>query len=290
MKTNTLPTHNQRKAGMTLVELLAAMAIVGVLSGLLFATVGSMRDSAYTTEKVSGARNMINAFLLTPQDNRGNFMMGYGDSGRAVEINGRRSSSRGEEAKRFPWRLAPYMDDNIAALYMGDHAEFYDKIAGNSPYTASLYPTFGINSIFVGGHYDGRSYAPDFEPSRRSRGEVTKFPRDFWVLRPADAYDPGKMIVFISALATTNDYEGPVGYFRVSPPSYPSGTSWGSYNPDIPASMGHVSLEHDGRAVVAQLDGSVSLLSEEELRDMRRWSNQAAKYNEPNFSQWDRAH
>lgn len=48
--------------------------------------------------------------------------------------------------------------------------------------------------------------------------------------------------------------------------------------------MGHVSLEFGERAITAQLDGSVRLLDESELRDMRRWSNQAARQNDPDFN------
>ena len=68
----------------------------------------------------------------------------------------------------------------------------------------------------------------------------------------------------------------------------PAGPAWGSYRPDIPASLGFVSLEYGGKAIVAHLDGNVRLLDETELRDMRRWSNQAAMYDDPDFSDWNR--
>ena len=51
--------------------------------------------------------------------------------------------------------------------------------------------------------------------------------------------------------------------------------------------MGNVSLEYGGGAMVANLDGSVTVLEEEDLRDMRRWSNQAALYRDKDFNSWD---
>jgi hypothetical protein len=43
-------------------------------------------------------------------------------------------------------------------------------------------------------------------------------------------------------------------------------------------------LSYGEKAVTAQLDGSVSLLGFEELRDMRRWANGAAIANNPNWT------
>ena len=63
---------------------------------------------------------------------------------------------------------------------------------------------------------------------------------------------------------------------------------WGSYSERIPSSMGFVHLRHDGKAVTAMLDGSVRTMSEEELRDMRHWSNQAIRYDDSNFSNFSR--
>jgi hypothetical protein len=45
--------------------------------------------------------------------------------------------------------------------------------------------------------------------------------------------------------------------------------------------------ECDGGAMVANLDGSVTVLNEEDLRDMSRWSNQAAFYADKDFNSWD---
>ncbi len=280
--------HGNR-SGFTLVEILTGIAILGLLSGILIAGVDRARTAAETSAASSSARTLIQAYLMSPLENRGRYMPGYGDTGRDLELPGGRplASSR-EEAKRYPWRIAPLLDGTLESLYVGDNRGYYDKIARNSPYQASLHPSFGINSVFVGGHYDGRMTSPDYRPGGRSRGRST-YPRDFWVLRPGDAEKTTNLIVFASSLySPPADYPDPVGFHRVLPPKSPGNPSWGDYNREIPANMGFVSLEYADQAVVAHLDGSVATLGEEELRDMRRWSNQAAKYDDPDFAAWSR--
>ncbi len=272
----------------TLVELLTAIAILGILSGILVAGVGSVRATAEKTASVSSARSLIQAYLLTPLENKGRYLEGYADTGKNIRLpNGRSLSSGSEEAKRYPWRIAPFLDDGVEGLFPGSHGDYFEQIASHSPYAASLHPAFGMNSLFVGGHYDGRQTSPGYRPGGRSRDQST-YPSSFWVLRPGDAHNPSSLIVFASALySPPADYPENVGFYRIRPPKAPGLPSWGKYNPEIPASMGFVSLEHQGQAITAQLDGSVTTLDESELRDMRRWSNQAAKHDDPDFGRWN---
>jgi hypothetical protein len=46
----------------------------------------------------------------------------------------------------------------------------------------------------------------------------------------------------------------------------------------------NVDFRYNGKAVVACLDGHVELLTREEMRDMRRWSNLHAQSDDPNFA------
>ncbi|MFP4351423.1 MAG: type II secretion system protein [Puniceicoccaceae bacterium] len=286
---NSSRINKIRGRGFTLVEILAAVAVIGILSGILVAGVGRARQAAETSAATSSARSLIQAYLMTPMENGGEFAIGYGNAGETLYPRASPPlSPSSEEAKRYPWRIAPFLDDGVKALYVGAHREYYDRVASKNAYMASLYPSFGINSIFVGGHYDGRKHSPGYTPGGRSNDQST-FPRDFWVLRPGDAHDPSRLIVFASAISPSPpDYPEKVGFHRVLPPDSPLTADWGSYNPEIPASLGHVSLEYGGKAVVAHLDGSVGTATEEELRDMRRWSNQAALFDDPGFSDWNR--
>ena len=96
------------------------------------------------------------------------------------------------------------------------------------------------------------------------------------------------MIVFASSISDTDGDGKASGYFKVTPPKSPLSPTWGPYKGVMdPGSMGNVSLEYGGSAMVANLDGSVTVLNEEDLRDMRRWSNQAAYYADKDFNSWD---
>ncbi|MEM0965081.1 MAG: type II secretion system protein [Verrucomicrobiota bacterium] len=275
--------------GFTLIELLVGIAIIGLLSGIIAAGVSSARSSAEKVEVKAGARSLIQAYLLTPLENNGQFLPGYANVGEILIVpGGRRLHPASEEAKRYPWRLAEYMDGGVRGLFVSDHLRFYDEFAKESPYAVSLNPSFGINSTFVGGHQDGRRSDPGYSPSGRFVRDPA-LPRNFWVLRPEDAHNPSNLIVFAASIGgSTPFFDEPVGFFRVTPPQSPGTVAWGSYDPEIPASMGHLSLEFGGEAVVSHLDGSTAFLSEEEIRDMRRWSNQASIYDDPNFSSWNR--
>ena len=281
-------TESVHKKGFTLIELLMVIAIIAILSSILVPGMARVREAAHMADATSSARSIITAFLLTASDNNGQYMMGYGDAGQILSPNGFPPIlSSQEDAKRYPWRLVPYLSDSPEILYVGAHRDFFKESAGNSTYLTSLYPSFGINSIFVGGHYDGSKHAPNFTPKPWSR-DKTKFPNRFWVLRPADAVEPAKMIVFASSISDTDGDGKASGYFKVTPPKSPLTPAWGPYKGVMdPGSMGNVSLEYGGGAMVANLDGSVTILDEEDLRDMRRWSNQAALYGDKDFNRWD---
>ena len=281
-------TESVHKKGFTLIELLMVIAIIAILSSILVPGMARVREAAHMADATSSARSIITAFLLTASDNNGQYMMGYGDAGQMLSPNGFPPIlSSQEDAKRYPWRLVPYLSDSPEILYVGSHRDFFKESASNSTYLTSLYPSFGINSIFVGGHYDGSKHAPNFTPKPWSR-DKTKFPNRFWVLRPADAVEPAKMIVFASSISDTDGDGKASGYFKVTPPKSPLTPNWGPYKGVTdPGSMGNVSLEYGGGAMVANLDGSVTILDEEDLRDMRRWSNQAALYGDKDFNRWD---
>jgi prepilin-type processing-associated H-X9-DG protein len=50
-----------------------------------------------------------------------------------------------------------------------------------------------------------------------------------------------------------------------------------------PGNYGYVAARFDGKAVAAFLDGSVRVMTLDDLRDMRLWSKNAAINNDPNY-------
>ena len=267
-------------AGFTLIELLVVITIIAVLISILLPSLGAARGVAKTTKELAAAQQTMLAFQLYAQDNAGRLLVGMPDRrdviGRDAPLDG-----RGEPiadplvAQRYPWRLAPYLDYNFRGLYSDDRAlsSLRDRYA-DYVYTVSLFPSLGMNVAYIGGSVNHLG-----DPaSRRVFGKV-------YLERDDQANRPTEVIAFASARfrgpGTIEELPEPEGFFRVEAPTF--GAGWqDSYdaNTQTPGlNSGFVSLRHagggGGKAVAAMLDGHAEVLGWEELRDMRRWADQA---------------
>ena len=263
---------NQAKA-FTLVELLVAIVILGLLAGLATPVLGRARKAGEQTAESSAAKNLITAYLMAAQDRGGVLLQGYDEDGEATHASGLPFGSGSSEATRWPWRLAPYLNYQMeGSVLVNERASAVDPMNPGHSYLVSASPSLGMNSYFVGGHENGQ---PGYTYSTNGA----------CVTRLAQAEKPSMLIVFCSARGLDPSRGRNVdGYYFVTAPN--SSPRWSlSYNPNASArAYGNVRMGYSGKAVTAQLDGSVSLLSFEELRDMRRWANGAAVANNPNWS------
>ncbi len=287
MRNNTLRLGRAR-SGLSLIELLAAIAVVGLLSSMAFAVTVKVKDHAALTNECAAARQLVTTFLLYPQDNGGFFPRGKGTEPRKSVrgFDGHVLSSGEEAAMRWPWKLANLMSDGPSGLFIGEHQDYFQYLhKRRDEYGVSLTPSFGLNMTFVGGNFRSSTLSPESVTyaDRRDRVGTPTYPHDYCVTRPDVAYKPGELIVFVSTFSEYAENWEDIGYYIANPPISPDGIRWGSYSENIPSNMGFVHLRHDDKAVTAMMDGSVRTMSEEELRDMRHWSNQAIRYNEANF-------
>ncbi len=105
--------------------------------------------------------------------------------------------------------------------------------------------------------------------------------------RLGQAVKASTLIVFVSARfkPTVGSAPGAQGNYYVLSPRL-SGERWsGSFDQNATSDrFGHVHPCWNKKAVAVNLDGSASLLNEAEPKDMRRWSNQAAEQDDPNWS------
>lgn len=263
------------RLGVTMVELLVAFCVVGVLGTLTVTAVGHARKSAYRADEVSSIRQLTQGYLLYANDNGGSLLPGSPSQEQLAMAEVKNHEGRpvlmGETKKRYTFRLLPYVGD-IRLYYAGEAREFLNDVRGDGmeDYHVSLYPVFGLNRTYLGGNLENRRWDP-----AETLSQITA------------AYDPSNLIVFASTLhglagaIVSGAGAYPVGKFYCEAPNGESG-SWGSYNEKSPASMGNIHLRHGGKALVSHLDGSTALLGEEELRDMRRWSNLAAMNGDRN--------
>lgn len=249
-----------------MVELLVAVALVGLLIGLGMVGAGKAMASARKASEISAARTLIAAYLLYPPDHNGELMVGhYEGSTPALKSNdymlpnGQRLGSA--ELHRYPYRLASYFNYKTEGtiLVNKNASQIESAFPGNMYlYGVTLCPALGINYYFVGGYVvDGEMVNP----------EET-------VTRLAQAHKPSSLLVFASAFSEVNGKRVD-GRYGVEPPQYRS-VLWDQNL--------HVDARHGGRAVCAFLDGSVRMHTVDELRDMRLWSNNASQNDDANYT------
>ncbi len=256
----------------TLIEVAAVAAVLAILTAITVPAFSMYMQEGRKALEISAGRKIIAGYLLYAADNDGALMPGYAPSGtQAVDASG--SSIHFPANARYPWRLAPYLDyDMRAILFNGNERALVDKV--DFHYAASVSPNLGMNVVYVGGHYGSGSPLVPNESSTSRYG-------NFCVTRLDQASKPAKLIVFASARRSKTE----VGYFEITPPNF-TGISWGGkWNPEAPAAAyGYIDMRYGRKAVAAMLDGHIQMLDEDEIQDMRRWSNQAAEQDNPRFT------
>jgi prepilin-type N-terminal cleavage/methylation domain-containing protein len=271
LQNSSFPKKGRGKShGFSFVELLVGVAILGLLAGVSGAAYTKAVGKASMAAEVSAGKSLTQAYLLAASENGGRYLPAYDGTARNQPILNAQGRPLGmTEAKcRYPFRLAPYfnhqMDDTI--LVNRNEAQII-KIFGASgtmyDYGLSVYPALGINRYLVGGSIDRFGRSEHSQECVQTIGQADK-----------------SVIVFVSAGSQEVD-----GYEYVIPPNGPWG-QWSSapWKKDSdPGDYGHLAARFNGKAVAGFLDGSVRVLSLDELRDMRLWSRNAALANDPNY-------
>lgn len=260
----------KRRSGFTLVELLVTITIIIVLAGVSFASLQCIRQRAKSVTEVGAARNLITAYLGYASDHNGQVMAGYQSDPEVTNLEGK--PLHDPLNARYPWRLAanvPKIDGVM--LFNGTESALKDP---ERDYLVSVHPNMGLNATLVGGHFGSGSPLP---PTPRLVNAYGKF----YLSTLAECDDPNKLIVFASARSAK---DAP-GYFEVRPPKL-TGPVWSAKKfgeSGQAADHGFVDFRWGGKAAVAMLGGNVELRTEDELRDMRYWSNQAIRANDRDF-------
>ncbi len=247
-------------------ELLVTITILVILAGLIVGATSFAKRRLASVNELSAARNLMIAYHQYAGDHSGKLLEGYKTDQETTGPDG--EYLHFPMNARYPWRLMPYLGDPRETLTVNGNRNAWD--AADPIYQVSVMPNLGINAVLVGGHYGSASPLP---PTKRFTDAYGKF----YVSHAHEVHDPSNLIVFASARQSENER----GYFEVRPPKLTQ-TLWSSeeFDEDHPAKEhGFVDFRHGGKAVVAKFDGSAALMTEDEMRDMRMWSNQAAIMN-----------
>jgi prepilin-type N-terminal cleavage/methylation domain-containing protein len=249
----------------SLLEVLAAMAILAVLGGLSVGWIQNSLQQAERAKELQAGRTLITAYLLAASENSGRLPAGYDRSTSVVEWPDG-TSVHGPTANRYPFRLGPYYDHKLNGVILVNKNA--SQIDPTDTYSVSVSPAFGINYLYVGGDLaaDGSASLPASETI-------------------SSLANTQNIIAFATAGSQENAGSITHGFNILTPPKIYTdmwvGENWSEGA--NPANHGHVHPRHNNQVLCVFLDGSARLKSTEELRDMRLWNPVAAASNNPNY-------
>lgn len=266
----------------TLVELLVVISIIALLIGILVPTLGIARMNAKKIRDLSVARQLMLAYATYADDHRSMVLFGYlrndpvtGKPVTASDASG--NAIFGLAARRYPWRLLPYLDYKPGFLYQNleDYESAFLDPSYDFTYLLSVSPSFGLNQGFVGGSSDS-----DGTPSIEHPRTAIVFGSGWYVRRITDPPHPERLITFATAFgrSTTIYSEDLNGNYKVTPP-YVHARVWRAEPPDeslaSSGEVGNIDLRYGDLAVVGFFDTHGDTLNWEQLQDMRHWAPMA---------------
>ncbi len=282
-----LSSSIRRIPGFTLIELLIVITIIGVLIAILLPGVSHCTFLARQTKELSASRQLMVAFTSYADTYKGCVIPGYptrAEVNNEMVVNDDEGNRvLNEEAQRYPWRLAPFINYDFRGYYQDDKAlaelksrePEYAAMGVNYRYVISLFPSLGMNTTFIGGTDRLNQFDSNYD---NATGNI--------VIRRLDqCVRTSQVMVFGSARAEAQpllpNFGKPQGYFRIDPPYLFAGQPrrWEeSYDSDAAfpgLNSGFVALRKTKRSVAAYFDCHAETVGYEKLSDMRMWCDKA---------------
>lgn len=256
-----------RKEGFTLVELLVVIAIIAILASLLMPAMSKARRKAVMMEETSTARQLMLAAQMYSDDQRHRLFPGYVTDPAARDDRGMPLFF--PENARYPWRLSPYLAQSFETIYSGENRRKLQELRrmdrASYVYSASVFPSLGINSYFVGGN---ETEFPAVDANR-------VFGPGAVVVRSSEVKNPSLLMMFVSARSSVSG-ENSNGYYQATPPATSTRLWAAQWSENLaPKEWGFVALRYNRKAVAALIDGHVESWNIQASQNMRHWCNLA---------------
>jgi len=277
---------SHRNGAFTLIELLVVVAIIVMLAGILIPSLGQARAAAKQVKSQSDLRQILTGYAMYHQENNGSVLMGYPPANLLDGFYEPRLERRYTGlmanliARRYPWRIVPYVQNVWQILHSHEvmpplpSPSDSDSEVLSKAYELSLYPTFGMNTAYVGGDTDTGGYqgTPTYSPIIGSHV----------VYKASEVRRPGELIVFAHSRKYSDidpDHSGKVGHYLLHAPRA-NGIQWHVADnriipDDTSSSIGIPQGWYKNDVVVGFFDSHVESLAPRNLEDMRLWANNA---------------
>lgn len=257
----------------SLIELLVVLVVITLLLALICPALGRAKTIARQTRELSTGSQLMRACFTYSNDYRSWVLPGYTPASWIASGSVRDETGApvlGQAGRRYPWRIAPYLDYQFAGLY--DDRNILERYAARPDYqyVVSLSPSMGLNADFVGGNE---------ENGLAFNSAALRMYGKFYIQRIDDAARPTSLIVFSSARGVDPEGGTISGFHRVDGPAFlaPRWSAGPLSETGLPEDHGHVHPRFLGMSVVSFLDGHGDAKSLEDLRDMRLWADKATR-------------